>query len=66
MGIRRYRMTSEGEQPIWASKRELERMGREWARKAVENNAPCLRTGNLAHDAADQAEYERLTAGRTK
>ena len=66
MGIRRYRMTPEGERPIWASRRELERMGREWARKAIDNNAPCLNTGNLTHDAAAQAEYKRLTEERNK
>ncbi len=57
-GTRRYRMGPHGEEPVWASKRKLEEMGREEGRAAKLRGRPPIRMGNLTFDEAALAEYK--------
>ena len=63
MASRRYRFDASGqEQPIWASKRKLQEMGREWGRQAFSNGQPApINYGNTTHDTAAKEEFDRLT-----
>lgn len=58
--MRQYRMTPEGEKPVFASKRTLERMAREDAARHHLAGDPVIKVGNLVYDAAYQKERERL------
>jgi len=59
--MRQYKQTAEGERPRWASRAQLERMGKDWARQAVTWDVLPCKTGNIVHDRACAAEYRRLT-----
>lgn len=57
-GTRRYRMTPEGEKPVWASGRELREMGAEDGRRAFECGKALIRKGNPTYDDAAQAAFD--------
>ena len=59
---RRYTTGADGaERPVWASRRRLEEMGREWARIAIRHGqAEPIRVGNTTHDEAAAREFARL------
>jgi uncharacterized protein with GYD domain len=59
---RQYRWTAQGEQPIWAGRKQLENMGREWAYQAWRGGYDLITIGNVIHDQAAKREYERLKA----
>ncbi len=61
--MRRYRMTDNGEQPVWASKANTERMGRSKARTDFPYGKK-VHYGNLTHDAAYDKEWEALERQR--
>jgi hypothetical protein len=65
MGTRTYRMTETGEQPIWASKKELVRMGQEWAEMHFRGSRAMgtepLSVSNTTHDEACARRWEILT-----
>ncbi len=64
--MRRYRMTANGEEPVWASRSRLARMGQEWAEMHFrpwgggEPTEP-MPYGNVIHDAACARRWELLT-----
>ena len=65
MGTRKYRMTPEGEKPIWASGAELVRLGQEWAELHLSDRTrawsePCA-YGNLIHDEACARRWQIRT-----
>ena len=57
--MRRYRMTAEGEQPVWASKAKLRDMGAEDGRRAAREGHACPRMSNTTYDAAAKAAYDK-------
>ena len=66
--MRKYRMTANGERPVWASAKSLVRMGQEWAeshfrghRATDRSPAEPLPVGNLTHDEACARRWHILT-----
>ena len=59
---RRYTIGADGaERPVWASRKRLEAMGREWAHIAIRHGqAEPIRVGNTTHDEAAAREFARL------
>ncbi len=58
--MRRYRMTSEGEKPVWASKRKLIELGEKEGRDAFLAGREPIRMSNTTYDDAARKAFERL------
>lgn len=61
--VRRYRITPDGEKPVWPNRRTLERMGQRAGVEAAHRGFDCpLRWGNPVYDNAVKDAYDRTKA----
>lgn len=58
--MRRYRMTPNGEKPVWASRKKIAESGRREGERAYWENREPIHYGNPIFDEAAREAYEEL------